>query len=258
MSRQALEVAPFAAGDLEAAAELLAARQRRLRQLRPELPAAYERPEAHLPSLSALMATDGAHAVVARLGGQPAGFMAGFPRLEPIWGRAAWSPMEGSALADGVDPEVIRDLYAAWSQRFVTRGFFRQYAHVAADDDALAAAWFRTGFGAMQAYAARDLVLEAPSLGSASRSVRRARTTSTAWSRSSRSSPTSWSGRLPTRSPSRSATPPTARTGSSTSVTPPTGTGSSRRAAGRWRSSPSTSPTPRRWSPTAPGSWARP
>jgi hypothetical protein len=38
-----------------AATRLLAARQRRLRALRPELPAAYQEPKAHLAELGALL-----------------------------------------------------------------------------------------------------------------------------------------------------------------------------------------------------------
>ena len=55
----------------------------------------------------------------------------------------------------------MRDLYAAWSEHFVRRGYFRQYVHAAADEPDLMAAWVRTGFGQMQAHAARDLELQA-------------------------------------------------------------------------------------------------
>ena len=75
------------------------------------------------------------------------GFLLGYPRLEPIWGRAAWSPIEGSALADDTDPELIRDLYAAWSQHFVGMGYFRQYVHAAVDEPDLMATWVRQASG---------------------------------------------------------------------------------------------------------------
>ena len=45
----------------------------------------------------------------------------------------AWSPIEGSALADGIDAELVRDLYAAWSEHYVRRGYFRQYVHAAVE-----------------------------------------------------------------------------------------------------------------------------
>lgn len=156
------EVASFAAEHIEDAAGLLAARQRRLRAVRPELPAAFEEAAAHLASLVALLERDGVRGVVAVAGGELVGFLVGYPRSEAVWGRASWSPIEGCALADNRDAELMRDLYAAWSEHFVRRGFFRQYVHVPADDADLAAAWSRTGFGVMQAHAARDLQITAP------------------------------------------------------------------------------------------------
>jgi GNAT superfamily N-acetyltransferase len=173
VSTRGIEVSPLAADELHLAAELLAAGQRRLRAARPELPARYGEAAALEHVLADLMAHDGAHAVKLLLDGRPAGFLAGYPRLEPIWGRAAWSPIEGCALADEVDPEHVRDLYAAWAEHFVRRGFFRQYVHAPVDDPALETAWFRTGFGQMQAHAYRDLDLHAaPPAGCQVRRVR--------------------------------------------------------------------------------------
>ena len=157
MAEPSLEVRQLTAGDLDVAATLLAARQRRVRAARPELPAAYEATEAHLAALEALFAREGARGYLALRGGEPQGFLLGYPRPEPIWGRACWSPIEGSALADGVDPEVMRDLFAPWSEHFARRGYFRQYVHAAASERELVSAWHRTGFGHMQAHAARDL-----------------------------------------------------------------------------------------------------
>ncbi len=155
------EIVQFGAEHLDAAAELLAARQRRLRQRRPELPAAYEHAAACRPLIAALLEKGGAHGVMALHGSRPAGYLLGYPRPEPIWGRACWSPIEGSALADGEDPETIRDLYAGWSEHFVRTGHYRQYVHASPDDPELTAAWVLTGFGQMQAYAIRDLDLSA-------------------------------------------------------------------------------------------------
>src|SRR4029079_1702141 len=135
--------------------------QRRLRRVRPILPETYEDPAATFPLVEELAGRPGAIGVIGRQDGQTFGCLLGFAQLEPIWGRAAWSPVEGSALADGVDAELVRDLYAAWSEAFVRQGFFRQYLHVAVDEVALMAAWVRTGFGQMQAHAVRDLDLVA-------------------------------------------------------------------------------------------------
>jgi GNAT superfamily N-acetyltransferase len=159
---RALEIVPFTAEHLEGAARLLAQRQERLRAVRPELPAGFTDPSAWGPVVTTLRELEGAHGVVAVGDRAPDAFLLGYPRHEPIWGRAAWSPIEGQAYAQETGPEIMRDLYAAWSRHFVERGFFRQYVHGAADDSALLDAWFSTGFGKMQAHAVRDLDLAPP------------------------------------------------------------------------------------------------
>jgi GNAT superfamily N-acetyltransferase len=159
----ALEVLPFTGEHLDAAAELLAHRQRGLRSLRPELPAAYAEAASCRELLSTLLDRDESHGVVAGTGTGIGAYLLGFPRYEPIWGRACWSPIEGQAYDTAAGPDVMRDLYAVWSRHFVDRGFFRQYVYAPADDPALLDTWFLTGFGKMQAQAVRDLDLDPPS-----------------------------------------------------------------------------------------------
>ena len=167
-----VDISPFTATHLDAAAALLAQRQAGLRAMRPELPAGFTDADGCRPLLAALLDRDGAHGVVATSGEGMVAFLIGFPRYEPIWGRACWSPIEGQAYAATAGPDVMRDLYAVWSRHFVDRGFFRQYVHGPADDPSLLDTWFSTGFGKMQAHAVRDLSLErAPD---ASFSIRRA------------------------------------------------------------------------------------
>lgn len=162
---RAPEIVPFTAEHLDAAARLLAQRQEGLRRVRPELPAGFTESSAWGPPLTALLEGDGAHGVVA-LGNEAVdAFLLGYPRHEPVWGRAAWSPIEGQAYAPATGPEIMRDLYGAWSRHFVDRGFFRQYVHAPADDPASLDAWFSTGFGKMQAHAVRDLDLAPPDDG---------------------------------------------------------------------------------------------
>jgi GNAT superfamily N-acetyltransferase len=154
-------ITPLSLADIDAASELLAARQRRLRDASPSLPTAFEDPAACRPLIEGLLKQDDAYSVIGRLDETPFGFLLGHPRHDAIWGRAAWSPIEGSALADGADPDLIRDLYATWSHHFVREGFFRQYVHATVGEPELMAAWVRTGFGQMQAHAMRDLTLSA-------------------------------------------------------------------------------------------------
>jgi GNAT superfamily N-acetyltransferase len=142
---------------LPVAAELLAQRQQRLRLVRPELPERYEDPAECLPLIEAVLGEEASHGVIGFDGARPVGYLLGHPRPDEVWGRACWSPIEGQALADGVAAETIRDLYAPWSEHFVQQGRFRQYVLAPADDPELLAAWFRTGFGQMQAHALRQL-----------------------------------------------------------------------------------------------------
>jgi ribosomal protein S18 acetylase RimI-like enzyme len=157
-----LEFLPLAAEHLDGAAALLARRQERLREVRPELPAGFTDPAACRPLLAALLERDEAYGTVARGRGGVEAFLLGFPRPEPIWGRACWSPIEGQAYSDPAGPDLMRDVFAEWSRHFVERGFFLHYVHAPADDPSLLDTWFTTGFGKMQAHALRDLDLTPP------------------------------------------------------------------------------------------------
>ncbi len=154
-------IVPFEPGHVKAASALLAARHARWRATLPALAPQFEDPGVMRPLLEAVLAGDGALAVAAldeRDG--LAGFMAGSPRLEEIWGRSTWVGLVGQALAPDADAEVTRDLYAAWSDPFVRRGI---HAHYALVPDAFVGemdAWIRMGFGKMQAYALRSTDLD--------------------------------------------------------------------------------------------------
>ena len=108
--RQDAEVVPLTAAHLDAVAGLLAQRQATLRAIRPELPAAFAEADGCRPLLEAVLARDGAYGVVAWEAGTVTAFMLGYPRYEPIWGRACWSPIEGQAYDPAIGPEVMRDL----------------------------------------------------------------------------------------------------------------------------------------------------
>ena len=158
----ALELLPFAPEHLDGAATLLARRQERLRAIRPELPAAFTDPAACRPLLAELLERDHAHGVVAIGATGVEAFLVGFPRTEPIWGRAVWSPIHGQGHSDAAGPDLMRDVYAAWSQHYVDLGYFLHYVYVPADDPPLLETWFTTGFGKMQAHALRDVDLSPP------------------------------------------------------------------------------------------------
>jgi hypothetical protein len=157
----AFTVTTLTAEHLPAAAELLAARQRMLREKRPALSAPFADPDAHRVAHAPPHAEEGSHGDIARADdGRPGAFLLGAHRTPEIWGRAAWSPITGSAVdpsrgAAGV--ELLRDCYAAWSRHFVERGIFRHYVHAPIDDALATEAWANTGFGRMQAHAVRPV-----------------------------------------------------------------------------------------------------
>jgi GNAT superfamily N-acetyltransferase len=146
---------PMEARHITDAGRLLAARQARLRAERPELPARYEDPVEAARLLAGELERHAAHGVVVEQSGEPAGFLIGAPRIDQIMGRTAWAGIAGSSLASGVSPDLLGDLYAAWSPHWVTRGVLDHYVLVPAGLPAELAAWHALGFGIMQAHGLR-------------------------------------------------------------------------------------------------------
>ena len=149
-----LEVRPFGEEDLAAAAALLADRHRRHRAAEPLLPAAYEEPDAAGAEIEALWRAGGSTGAVAVRDGRFVGYLLGAPRDERIWWQNGWVVPAGPA---AVDPEDVRDLYAAVAQAWVDEGRTRHFALVPASDEALVDAWFRLSFGQQQAHATREV-----------------------------------------------------------------------------------------------------
>ena len=159
-----LQIVTFDESHLDDAAAVLARRQARLREAEPALPQRFTDPHHARELVAAALAAPESHGVVALLDGRLVAYLLGAPRYEPIWNRAAWSPVEGQALDPGIDADLMRDVYAAWAPHWVERGFFLHYVHAPAHDGQLLDAWSDLNFGRMQAHAVRDLDerLEAP------------------------------------------------------------------------------------------------
>jgi GNAT superfamily N-acetyltransferase len=147
-----LEVRPFADGDIDDAARLLAVRHRAQRLVEPGLAPAFEDVSATRPAIEALAATPGASGAVALRGGALVGYLIGTAR-DPMWGANAWVEGAGHAV---VEPELVRDLYGLAAAGWVERGVTSHYAIVPATDPALVDAWFRLGFGQQHVHAIRD------------------------------------------------------------------------------------------------------
>jgi GNAT superfamily N-acetyltransferase len=143
-----LEVRAFADDDLGGAASLLAARHREHRAAEPLLSERFEDPDATRAEIASLWAEEHASGAAAFRGGEVVGYLLGTRKDDRTWGANVWIEAAGYAAAE---PELVRDLYAVASQRWVDDGRVRHYAVVPALDDQTGA-WFRLSFGAQQAH----------------------------------------------------------------------------------------------------------
>ncbi len=173
-----LSVRRFEERDIEEAAHLLAARQKRDRLagppgMSPSLESA-ETCEGLLRALASRVHADGA---VAQRGGAMAGFLFGERMLLPptaypsmyVPPHSISIPVAGHAVTAGEDVlAVYRALYAELSGRWVREGFFVHQTHIFAGDAALQEAWVTLGFGRHMTAAVRPV---GPVEGSPSRTV---------------------------------------------------------------------------------------
>lgn len=154
--RMPLEIRPFDASFVDAAATLLAARHRAQRVASPGLDPAFEQtPRARLEIERLVAGDDGrepASGVVALRGGTCVGFLLGSGRDPKVWHRNVWVETAGHAVTD---PDVVRDLYRAAAEPWVRDGRNHHYTLVPAGDRDLIEAWFSLGFGQQQVHALR-------------------------------------------------------------------------------------------------------
>jgi ribosomal protein S18 acetylase RimI-like enzyme len=153
------DLVPFSDRHLDEAAALLAQRHRRDRAACPLLPARFEEPAAARAAVEAIWRRPGARGVAALDGGLLAGYLIGDAVAEPVRGRCAWVRLAGHALAEGVDAELYRDLYARLATGWVAQGYFDHYALVPAGDRTALDAWFALSFGLEHAHGLRALAV---------------------------------------------------------------------------------------------------
>ncbi|MFK4090053.1 GNAT family N-acetyltransferase [Kribbella sp. NPDC020789] len=151
MSR--LDIRPFEATDLPAAAALLAERHRDHRTRHPLLPAGYEDPQRALAEVTAVWESEGASGTVLRDGDEVTGYLLGAPKKSSVWGPNIWVEAAGHAVREA---EHIRDLYGAAATKWVEDGRVAHYTLVP-DDPASLDAWFRLAFGSQHAHAIRPV-----------------------------------------------------------------------------------------------------
>jgi GNAT superfamily N-acetyltransferase len=148
-----LEIRAFAEDHLDAAGSLLATRHRAHRAAEPLLSKRFEDPDATRGEVASLWAEEHASGAVALRGGQVVGFLLGTRKNDQPWGANVWVEAAGYAVDE---PELVRDLYAFASQRWVDESRTRHYALVPALDDHVEA-WFRLSFGAQQAHGIKEV-----------------------------------------------------------------------------------------------------
>ena len=128
------EIVPFSDAHADAAARLLAERQARLRADLTALPERWCDPAEAATRIEALRSADSAVGFAALDGDRLVGFLIGETRLDAPWDRAGWVELAGHAV-DPTQPDVARDLFAAWSSKLVRElGVFRYLVNVPATD----------------------------------------------------------------------------------------------------------------------------
>ncbi len=148
-----LTIESFRDEHVDAAAELLAARQRARRQDEPLLPVRFAENEGARAAVSAAWGEPGARGVAALRGDELAGYLIMAPKIDATWGRSAWARLAGHALAREAEAELSRDLYASLAPHWVERGCLVHYVVAPASDRAALDRWFSLGFGQQQAHA---------------------------------------------------------------------------------------------------------
>jgi GNAT superfamily N-acetyltransferase len=134
-----VDIAPFAAEHIDAAAELLAARHDAHRVEFPELPAEVD----YRAEIEALLA-DGATGAFT-----DGAYVLGKPGATEWWGPNIWVEAAGHAASDS---ERLREVWAQAAAGWFEQGLRAHYVLVPATDKSLLGGWFRLGFGAQQGH----------------------------------------------------------------------------------------------------------
>ena len=150
---------------LDAAAMLLAERQRRDRDRDPRFPAAFEVPAACKPSIEEALGGHGAHAVIAKQGDDIVGFavmsqltIAATHFLASFFPQRSANIGYGAhAVADGLEYDAYREMYAVLADRAVSLGFFDHQVNLSGTDAAARDAFVSLGFGQTMAAAVRNI-----------------------------------------------------------------------------------------------------
>lgn len=90
--------------------------------------------------------------------GQLIAFIISNVKKDHVFGRCAWVKYDGLALAEGVDAQVYRLLYAHISKLWITDGCLKHYIIVPGSNDDVLKAWLFSGFAYEQVFGIKKLV----------------------------------------------------------------------------------------------------
>ena len=102
----------------------------------PTLPARFEDPEVAAQAVELTWERPYSSGYAAFDGDTMIGYLLGDCVVDAQRGRHVWMRLPGHALADGVDAELYRDLYAAAGQGWLERGHFDHFVLLPAGDGA--------------------------------------------------------------------------------------------------------------------------
>lgn len=149
------DLVPFDDSLLPRAGDLLAAQHENARTLHPELPP--RDLDATTAAVTALWTRPRVSGAAALSKGELVAYLLTEVVLEPIWGRAVWIRQPGCAIAQGVDREILRDLYARLTAPLVTEGYYNHFVVLPTADATLLQTFFSLSFGNQQVYGIVDL-----------------------------------------------------------------------------------------------------
>lgn len=153
-----MKIIPFITEHIEDAGTLLAARHRRDRAARPELPERFTRVEDARTAIKAALEKPLAEGVAAVREGRLVGYLIGDLALDMLWGRSAWVRLPGCAVAAEESLEIIRDMYAVQGDKWLHDfGVNFHFAVQPTGDPALLQAWYSLSFGIEHMHGLMDL-----------------------------------------------------------------------------------------------------
>ena len=149
-----IDIRTFEAGDLDAAALLLAERHARHRASEPLLDPAFEDGVAARGEIEALLGAESAAGWTAREGGDVVGYVIGMAKPMSTWGRNVWVEPAGHAATSA---RIVRSLYAVAAEAWTNEDRMNHHVLVPASDDVLIDAWFSLDFGQQHLHAVREV-----------------------------------------------------------------------------------------------------